>query len=108
MTKEKLDIGRRVYEHDLTAREAAESSRVTLQTIYAYVRGYMKSIGIDPLPRGIKRPEPPTDYRSMTKEELINELMLKDIEVARAKKGYSVKGGGKAKEFISIKNASSR
>lgn len=44
----------------------------------------------------------------MTKEELINELMLKDIEVARAKKGYAVKGGGKAKEFISIKDASSR
>lgn len=47
----------------------------------------MKSIGIELLPRGIKRPEPTADYRSMTKEELINELMLKDIEVARAKKG---------------------
>ena len=38
MTKEKLDIGRHVYEHELTAKEAAESSRVTLQAIYAYVR----------------------------------------------------------------------
>ena len=47
---------------------------------------------IEPLPRGIKRPEPTADYRSMTKEEFINELMLKDIEVAHAKKGYSVKG----------------
>lgn len=77
-------------EHDkgkIRHREATESGRVTLQTIYAYVRGYMKSIGIEPLPRGVKRPEPPTDYRSMTKEEPINELMLKDIEVARAKKG---------------------
>ena len=27
MTKEKLDIGRRVYEHEFSAREAAESSR---------------------------------------------------------------------------------
>ena len=38
MTKEKLDIGRRVCERELTAKKAAESSRVTLQTIYAYVR----------------------------------------------------------------------
>ncbi|MFA6874109.1 MAG: hypothetical protein WCR16_00625 [Bacilli bacterium] len=108
MTKEKLDIGRRVYERKQTAKEAAEENGVTLQTVYLYAREYMKSIGVDPLPKGIKRPEPSADYRSMTKEELINELMLKDIEVARAKKGYAVKGGGKAKKFISIKDASSR
>ena len=90
MTKEKLDIGRRVYERKQTAKEAAEENGVTLQTVYLYAREYMKSIGVDPLPKGIKRPEPSADYRSMTKEELINELMLKDIEVARAKKGYAV------------------
>ena len=52
----------------------------------------MKSIGIEPLPRGIKRPEPTADYGSMTKEELINELMLKAIEVARAKKVLGERG----------------
>ena len=35
----------------------------------------------------------------MSKEELINEIMKKDIEVARAKKGYTVKGGGIASSF---------
>lgn len=108
MTKEKLDIGRRVYERQLTAKEAAEESGVTLQTVYLYAREYMRSIGVEPLPKGTKRAEPSADYRSMTREELINGPMLKDIEVARAKKGYAVKGGGKAKEFISIKDASSR
>ena len=44
----------------------------------------------------------------MTKEELIKEIMKKDIEVARAKKGYTVKGGGKTKEFITINNANSK
>ena len=44
----------------------------------------------------------------MTKEELIRELMRKDIEVARAKKGYAAKGGGKTKEFITISNVSSK
>ena len=43
----------------------------------------MKSIGVDPLPKGTKRPEPSADYRSMTKKELINELMLKDLEAER-------------------------
>ncbi len=108
MTKEKLNIGRRVYEHELTVKDASEAFGTSQQTIYLYVREYLKSIGVDPLPKGAKRPEPSADYRSMSKEELINELMLKDIEVARAKKGYAVKGGGKAKEFISIKDASFR
>ena len=38
VAKEKLGIGRRACERELTAKEAAESSRVTLQAIYAYVR----------------------------------------------------------------------
>ena len=33
---------------------------------------------------------------------------IKDIEVARAKKGYAVKGGGRTKEFISIKGPSTK
>lgn len=33
MTKEKLDIGRRVYERKQTAKEAAEENGVTLQTV---------------------------------------------------------------------------
>ena len=44
----------------------------------------------------------------MSKEELIKEIMKKDIEVARAKKGYSVKGGGKGKEYNILSNASSK
>ena len=51
MTKEKLDIGRRVYERKQTAKEAAEENGVTLQTVYLYAREYMKSIGVDPLPK---------------------------------------------------------
>ena len=45
MTKEKLDIGSRVYERKQTAKEAAEENGVTLQTVYHYAREYMKSIG---------------------------------------------------------------
>ena len=44
----------------------------------------------------------------MSKEQLIAELMRKDIEASRAKKGYSVKGGGKAKEFIAISDSNAK
>lgn len=63
MTKEKLDIGRRVYERKQTAKEAAEENGVTLQTVYLYAREYMKSIGVDRPPRESKGPSraPTTD-----------------------------------------------
>ena len=35
-------------------------------------------------------------------EELEIELMKKDIEIARLKKGYNVKGVGQEKEFVTI------
>lgn len=98
MTKERSDIGRQVYEHLLTKEEAARKYGVSVPCIYAYIREYMISIGIEPLSKGTKRVEPTKDYRSMTKDEFINELMLKVIEAARAKKGYAVKGGGRGKE----------
>lgn len=82
-----MDLGRRVYEHELTVKQAAETNGTPRQTVYLYAREYMKSTGVDPLPRGAKRAEPSAGRRSMAREELINELMLKDIEAARAKKG---------------------
>ncbi len=48
------------------------------------------------------------DYQSMTKEQLIEELIKSKINEARAKKGYEVKGGGQNKEFISLSNKNSK
>lgn len=45
-------------------------------------------------------PEDISDYESMTKEELIRELVLAKISEARAKKGYEVKGVGAEREYI--------
>lgn len=44
------------------------------------------------------------DYSSLSKEELINELMNKDIEVERLKKSYQVKEVGSKKVFVSIQD----
>ena len=42
------------------------------------------------------------DYASMTKEQLIEELMKARIRETRLKKGYMVKGVGAAKEYVPI------
>ena len=41
-------------------------------------------------------------------EELELELMKKDIEIARLKKSYAVKGVGQEKEFVSIFNKNTK
>ena len=41
-------------------------------------------------------------------EELELELMKKDIEIARLKKGYSVKGVGQEKEFVTTFNKNTK
>lgn len=108
--EERIAIGKDVCQHKMTAEEASRRYGVTTASISNYCREYLKSIGLDPVPSPsdpVVRDGAP-DYLAMTKEELIRELMRKDIEVARAKKGYAVKGGGKTKEFISISNASSK
>ena len=42
------------------------------------------------------------DYANLSKDELRNELMKRDVEIARLKKGYAVKGVGTKKEYISF------
>lgn len=43
------------------------------------------------------------DYSDLSKDELKREIMKKDIEIARLKKGYMVKGSGTGrKEFITF------
>ncbi len=39
------------------------------------------------------------DYQSMTKDQLLKNLLQSKINEARAKKGYEVKGDGQNKEF---------
>ncbi len=41
-------------------------------------------------------------------EELELEIMKKDIEIARLKKGYNVKGAGQKKEFVTIFNKNTK
>ena len=102
--KERIDIGRKVFTHAMTKDEAAKEYGVTETCINNYVKEYMKEQGIPIIPQITNSIELVKDYTSMTKDQLIAELMLKDIEIERAKKGYTVKGGGKTKVYSILKD----
>jgi transposase len=55
-----------------------------------------------------KVPSGMEDLESMTKEELIHELVMARINEARLKKGYMVKGDGPNKEFILLGSKNTR
>lgn len=49
-----------------------------------------------------------SDYESMTKKELIIELIKAKVAEARLKKGYEVKGDGRTKEYILLDSSNTK
>lgn len=47
-------------------------------------------------------------YMAMSKEELINELIIAKANELRAKKGYEVKGAGANKEYSILNNKNTK
>ena len=99
--QQRLDIGRRIYEGELNRYEAAEEYGINYSTARDYMRLYRETNGLPPtrIKKAIKVPihkEPSglEDLESMTKEELIQEVVKARIQEARLKKGYEVKGDG--------------
>ena len=99
---ERLDIGRQIYDGELSRFEAAEQYGISDQTARDYMRMYRDAYQLPPKrsKKGISAPTFKTapqgmdDLESMTKEELIQELVKARITEARLKKGYEVKGDG--------------
>ena len=107
--EQKIDIGRKVFTHEITKTKACEIYGITYPTVVNYVKFYMAAYNIPLVPEvKVEVQIPPKDYKEMSKSELIDELMKKDIEIARAKKGYYVKGGGKEKEYVILNNQNSK
>ena len=101
--EERLDIGRQIYEGELSRYQAAETYGISEQTARDYMRLYRAANQL-PVKRNtrekVKSPSSKTatvgmeDLESMTKEQLIQELVKARITEARLKKGYEVKGDG--------------
>ena len=120
-TKEqRLDIGRRVYNQEISHTEASIQYGIALTSVNRYVHDYKVSIGVSTEQRisgknkasSVKQPDTSSidieAYRAMSKDELIDELIRAKVNEARAKKGYEVKGVGSSKEYISLNNRNSK
>ncbi len=101
--EERLDIGRRIYEGELSRYQAAEAYGVSETTARDYMRLYRDTNHL-PAKQSTKAfikapalqsaPVNMEELEAMTKEQLIYELMKARIAEARLKKGYEVKGDG--------------
>lgn len=101
--EERLEIGRKIYDDELTRAQAAEIYNISEQMARTYMRLYRDVNGLPPkIPRSRYYPSSKDmltdlcleDYEKMSKEELIGELVKTRIQNARLKKGYEVKGDG--------------
>ena len=112
--EEPLEVGRKIHESGLSNLNAGIMFGISEESARRYRILYEQSQGIKhDSSRAHKCPvdtaalitpgEPMSssdDYSSMTREELIEELMKSKIREARLKKGYLVKGVGADKEYI--------
>ena len=117
--KERIDIGRDVYTSGMSCAEAMAKYNLSHGSIENFVSMYKKANGITgtrSLSKENPAPKQPfrvhrtpkdfdiEDYKAMSKEELIDELIRAKVNEARAKKGYEVKGDGANKEFNYLNN----
>ena len=105
----------------LSSREAAEKYGISKSLAAKYATDYRRENGLPVRTSTPRTPETKAimlkssndsfhleDYQSMTKDQLIEELIKSKINEARAKKGYEVKGDGQNKEFISLSSKNSK
>ena len=117
--EERLNIGRRIYTGEINKYEAAEEYQISIYTARDYMRLYRRINGLPDRRTGSKHGTPPAvkpvqtpptleAFQSMSKEELILELMRSRIREARLKNGYEVRGVGAEKEYVLLDIESTR
>ena len=111
--EEKIAIGKRICNGEISRKEAEKEYNLPYRVIKDCVYQYEISIGArkpqskSQAPNRVLNNERAA-YENMTKEELINELILAKANELRAKKGYEVRGVGANKEFIPLNNENSK
>ena len=89
--QQKYAIGKEAYDKVDTIANLARKYNTKYINVRNWHQAYAKSIGITKVK--------PTNYDHLTEQAMREELMKKDIEIARLKKGYIVKGGGGKKVY---------
>ena len=106
---ERLAIGEEIATGKISTKEATLKYEIGLSTAQLYAKQYREKHNI-PSPKRKKNSVSKAKkidldieaYQAMSKEELINELILAKVNESRAKKGYEVKGVGADKEFVTL------
>lgn len=103
--EERLEIGRRIYNGELSRYEASEKYGICIDTARNYMRLYRDTCGL-PSRRGCPKKQASitrraitistglTKFEAMSKDELIHEIIMSRIREERLKKDYKAKGGG--------------
>ena len=113
--EQRLDIGRRIYEGEITRFQAAQEYDINDNTARNYMRLYRDTNNLSPKNGGRKnsttiakssssievKQRNLEEYESMTKEELIQTLVQTRFVETRLKKGYEVKGDGSVIHYTS-------
>lgn len=109
-TPEEKEIIVKRYLAGETPTKLADEYEINKRRIYIWSKKYQES-GIKGLVSNTGKHSSSSNHMGLhfrkpknKIEELEIELMKKDIEIARLKKGYNVKGVGQAKEFVTTFN----
>ncbi|MDO5440857.1 MAG: hypothetical protein Q4F12_04900 [Erysipelotrichaceae bacterium] len=104
--QERIQVGKSIYLREKTYKEAQEEYGVARVTLITWVNLYKESVGA---PKGYRPTEMMINkYDNLSKIDLIKELLTKDIEIERLKKGYQVKGVGAKKEYVTLKGQNTK
>lgn len=117
--EESLDIGRRFANGELTVKQAMELLGCGRNSVYYWKNEYKRSIGdtsVSPkqyqpgqtIKDEVANEDEISRLSSLSKEELIDEVIKAKVGEARAKKGYEVKGGGANKEYVILSNKNTK
>lgn len=113
--EQRLDIGKQIYNNEISKNDASMKYGISPSTVRDYMRLYRDVNNLPPKNKiqadGIvakvtthSSTADLSEYESMTKEELIKELVKSRINEARLKKGYEVKGVGATKTVTVFDN----
>lgn len=113
--EQRLDIGKQIYNNEISKNDASIKYGISPSTARDYMRLYRDVNHLPPknkiqadgiVTKVTTHSSIPdlSEYESMTKEELIKELVKSRINEARLKKGYEVKGVGAAKTVTVFDN----
>lgn len=110
--EERLEIGRKIYEGVFSVSIAAAEYDVNIYTAREYLRQFKAANGLKSADHysqpKTSKPISIEEYKNLSKEELIEELIRAKVDAARAKKGYEVKGVGQKKEYVILNNKNTK